>query len=364
MPNRNHNPHTTCTRERPSSPVVLTIAGSDSCAGAGLQADLKTCAALGIYACTVVTAITAQNTLGVQQSWPVTAEQLRAQLDAVDVDIELAAIKVGMLGNEQLVLELVDWLEQRRAAGRECPVIVDPVLVSSSGSLLLSEAGQQVLIEQLLPLATLVTPNLPELAALLNVSVAQSNDQLHDQAEALLRLGPQAVLVKGGHAPDTQDETSRNLSVDWLLSQRLDPAIGKTFEAFERFASERINSQNNHGTGCTLAAAIAACLAFQIPLGDAVAEAKKFLSGALFHADQLNIGGLSAARSETSGESELQSHGPLHHFYRQWPSDAEAAEEPSAGSDSEPSADFNEKPSADSYQEPSAGTHYEPSADF
>jgi len=332
----------------------LTIAGSDSCAGAGLQADLKTCAALGVYACTAVTAITAQNTLGVEHSWPVTAEQLRAQLDAVDVDIELVAIKVGMLGNEQLVLELVDWLEQRRAAGRSCPVIVDPVLVSSSGSRLLSEAGQQVLIKQLLPLATLVTPNLPELAALLKVSVAQTNDQLHDQAEALLRLGPQAVLVKGGHAPDTQDETSRNLSVDWLLSQRLDPATGKTFEAFERFASERINSQNNHGTGCTLAAAIAACLALQIPLGDAVAEAKKFLSGALFHADQLKIGGLGAARSETPGGAEVQNHGPLNHFYRQWPSDAEATEEPVADINEEPSADFNEKSSAGSDSEPSA----------
>jgi len=339
--NFNNTPHATRASEPTPSQVVLTIAGSDSCAGAGLQADLKTCSALGIYACTAVTAITAQNTLGVQQSWPVTAEQLRAQLDAVDVDIELAAIKVGMLGNEQLVLELVDWLEQRRAVGRDCPVILDPVLVSSSGSLLLSEAGQQVLIEQLLPLATLVTPNLPELAALLNVSVAQTNDQLHDQAEALLHLGPQAVLVKGGHAPAAEDETSHSLSVDWLLSQRFDPATGESFEAFERFASERITSQKNHGTGCTLAASIAACLACQIPLGDAVAEAKKFLSGALFHADQLNIGGLNAGRRAIPDEPGVQSHGPLHHFYRQWPSDIEIAEEPSEGPDQEPQEDTN-----------------------
>jgi hydroxymethylpyrimidine/phosphomethylpyrimidine kinase len=305
--------------------VVLSIAGSDSSAGAGLQADLKTCAALGVYACTAVTAITAQNTLGVQQSWPVRADQLRAQLDAIDVDIELAAIKVGMLGDEGLVLELVDWLTQRRAAGRDCPVVIDPVLVSSSGCLLLSDAGQEALIEQLLPLTALVTPNLPELAALLNTSVAQTNDQLHDQAEALLRLGPRAVLVKGGHAPDEQDDASRGLSVDWLLSQRLDPATGKTFEAFERFASERIISSNDHGTGCTLASAIAACLAYQVPLGDAVADAKKFLSGALFHADQLTIGGLNAARDEA--HSKLERHGPLHHFYRQWPNDNAMAEE-------------------------------------
>lgn len=309
------------------SPVVLSIAGSDSSAGAGLQADLKTCAALGVYACTAVTAITAQNTLGVQQFWPVSADQLRAQLDAIDEDIELAAIKVGMLGDEQLVLELVDWLQQRRAAGRDCPVVIDPVLVSSSGCLLLNATGQKVLVEQLLPLAALVTPNLPELAALLNTSEAKNNDQLHDQAEALLRLGSRAVLVKGGHAPDEQEDASCGLSVDWLLSQRLDPATGKTFEAFERFASERIISSNDHGTGCTLASAIAACLAYKIPLGDAVADAKKFLSGALFHADQLTIGGLNAACDKAQASSALERHGPLHHFYRQWPSDTATTEE-------------------------------------
>ena len=311
------------------SPVVLTIAGSDSCAGAGLQADLKTCAALGVYACTAVTAITAQNTLGVQQSWPVSAEQLSAQLESIDADIALAAIKVGMLGDASLIRVVVDWLRARQAAGRECPVVVDPVLVSSSGQRLLSDEGQQLFAEELLPLAHLLTPNVPELAALLRVPEATTNDELHDQAEALLRLGPKAILVTGGHGQSLNTDGAQ-LSVDWLLSQRPDPTTQALLNVFERFSSECIDTQNNHGTGCTLASAIAACLAYGLPLGDAVAEAKKFLSGALFHADRLTVGGLSRMPVDslsTHTRERAVKHGPLHHFYRQWPSDAETSQD-------------------------------------
>jgi len=316
------------------SPVVLSIAGSDSSAGAGLQADLKTCAALGVYACTAVTAITAQNTLGVQQSWPVSAEQLSAQLASIDSDIDIAAIKVGMLGNASLVRVLIDWLKARRAAGRECPLVVDPVLLSSSGRMLLCEAGKQLLIQELLPLTSVLTPNLPELAALLGASEAKADESIHDQAEALLRLGPAAILVKGGHC-ESLNVDGALVCVDWLLSQKHDPQTAAAVNVFERFSSERIDTQNNHGTGCTLASAIAACLAYQVPLGDAVAEAKKFLSGALFHADQLMVGGLGLSPVgnsliHTKTNAGGIKHGPLHHFYRQWPSEVVAEEKPLA----------------------------------
>lgn len=314
------------------SPVVLTIAGSDSCAGAGLQADLKTCSALGVYACTAVTAITAQNTLGVQQSWPVSAEQLKAQLESIDNDIAIAAIKVGMLGNVSLVRVLVDWLRARQREGRECPIVVDPVLVSSSGRRLLCEEGQQLLQKELLPLSTLLTPNLPELAALLNDVEAKTDTEIHDQAEALHQRGAGAILVKGGHG-EAMNAEGVAVCVDWLLSQRDDPETRQPVNVFERFSSERIDTQNNHGTGCTLASAIAAYLAYGVPLGDAVAEAKQFISGALFHADQLAVGGrdlkpVDNAKSETHEKSERGvKRGPVHHFYRQWPSDAEANQE-------------------------------------
>ncbi len=292
------------------TPVVLTIAGSDPCAGAGLQADLKTCSALGVYACTVVTAITAQNTLGVQSVWPVSAEQLRDQLNAIGGDIKLAAIKVGMLGDEALVSELIVWLETRKAQGFHCSVIIDPVLVSSSGKSLLSEAGCSLLKKKLLPFASLLTPNLAEAAVLLGVKAAQSDTEIQQQGQALLALGCEAVLIKGGHAEGDQ-------CVDWLFTgdQRI-----------EKFSSERIDTNSDHGTGCTLAAAIAACLAYQLPLGDAVAEAKQYLAGALLHSDQLRIGGLAAAEN-SSGEGFAKVSGPLHHFYRQWPSAAETDQE-------------------------------------
>lgn len=300
-----------------ATPAVLSIAGSDSCAGAGLQADLKTCAALGVYACTVVTAITAQNTQGVRHSWPVSEEQLRAQLDSIDSDIELAAIKIGMLGNASLVAALADWLERRQDEDRVCPVVLDPVLVSSSGHRLLDDEGLTLLKRRLLPFVSLLTPNLPEVAALLGEPEAPVDTPL--MGERLLALLPAeraAILIKGGHSDG-------NECVDWLFEKH----DGGQYR-LEKFRAERIVSNNNHGTGCTLASAIAACLAYQVPLGDAVAEAKQFLSGALYHADQLSIGNRQQSES-------YRGHGPLHHFYRQWPGVEAVAAESNAGFEQE-----------------------------
>lgn len=263
----------------PPIPVALTIAGSDSGAGAGIQADLKTFSALGVYGTTALTALTAQNTRGVRAIHEVPPDFVRAQLDALAEDIPPAAVKTGMLAGEAIIRMVADWL-----AGRALPVVVDPVMVATSGDVLLAPDAIERMRSALLPLATLLTPNLAEAAALLDEPVAADESAMTQQGERLLRLGPGAVLVKGGHGAGEE-------SADILV----------TPSGARRYAAPRIATRNTHGTGCTLSAAITARLALGDALPDAVSFAKAYVTDAIVAADRLAIG---------SGS------GPLHHFHR------------------------------------------------
>ncbi len=261
--------------------AALSIAGSDSSAGAGLQADLKTFSALGVYGATVVTAVTAQNTLGLSAVHLIPNDVITAQIDAVFSDLSIAAVKTGMLGNEGGIAATASGLERW---ARNIPIVVDPVMVSTTGSRLLEAGAERALVQRLIPLASLITPNLQEAAALLDLPVARSEDEVKDQAQRLLALGPRAVLIKGGHGggPDATD-------------------VFFDGAAFHLFSAPRIDTANTHGTGCTLASAIAAFLVRGLPLERAIAEAKAYLHEALEHAHELHIGGGS---------------GPVSHFYR------------------------------------------------
>ncbi len=265
-----------------TTPAALSIAGSDSSAGAGIQADLKTFSALGVYAATAITAITAQNTLGVSAVHLVPGDIIAAQIEAVLSDLTIRAVKTGMLGSAEGVISVAQSLEQW---ARGVPVVVDPVMVSTTGSRLLEKDAEAELAGRLFPLAVLITPNLHEAAVLLNCDVARSADDAKFQAERLLELGPGAVLLKGGHgaAPDATD-----LYFDGTK--------------FRIYSAPRIETKNTHGTGCTLASAIAAFLVKGSPLEQAIAEAKTYVQGAIERADDLDIG---------TGS------GPVSHFYRQ-----------------------------------------------
>jgi len=264
-----------------SAQVVLTIAGSDSGGGAGIQADLKTFSALGVYGTSVITALTAQNTKGVFAIHEVPAEFIAAQMDAVFSDFEVTAVKIGMLGNATAIGIVAGELRRRRARN----VVLDTVMASSSGEKLLRPDAIGALRE-LIALASLVTPNLPEAAALVGESVARSEDEMRAQAQKLLALGAGAVLIKGGHAEGPE-------SVDLLVER----------SACTRLTAPRVETRNTHGTGCTLASAIAAGLAKGLPLADAVRAAKAYISAAIAAADRLQVG---------SGA------GPVHHFHDWW----------------------------------------------
>lgn len=261
--------------------VAVTIAGSDSGGGAGIQADLKTFAALGVYGASVVTAVTAQNTRGVFGVHKIPADFIAAQMDAVFSDIGVSAVKIGMLGDAVAADAVAAGLRQHHARN----VVLDPVMAATSGEALLPADALDTL-RKLIAQSTVVTPNLPEAAALLGMPAARNEDEMLVQARKLLELGSDAVLIKGGHGggPD---------SVDLLVE-----AAG-----FTRFSAPRIRTGNSHGTGCSLAAAIAAGLAKGFLLGEAVGEAKTFISAAIAAADRLDIG---------SGR------GPLHHFFKWW----------------------------------------------
>lgn len=261
--------------------VALTIAGSDSSGGAGIEADLKTFSALGVYGACAITALTAQNTTGVVAIHDVPPEFVTAQIDAVFSDLDVGAVKIGMLANAAVVEAVAAALKRRRAGN----VVLDPVLAASSGAKLLEPAAAAPL-RGLMAQARLVTPNLPEAALLLDAAVARDERQMQAQAQQLLALGAQAVLIKGGHL---DADESADLLVD---------AHGS-----ERFAARRIATENTHGSGCTLAAAIAAGLAKCLSLQQAVRAAKLYVSAAIAAADRLAIG---------SGR------GPLHHFYKWW----------------------------------------------
>jgi hydroxymethylpyrimidine/phosphomethylpyrimidine kinase len=261
-------------------PCALTIAGSDSGGGAGIQADLKTFAALGVYGASVITAITAQNTVGVRAIHDIPPPVVAAQLDAVLEDLPVAAVKIGMLSSAEIITTVADRLRAHAVK----TIVLDTVMVVKSGDLLLRDEAVRALIEQLLPLATVITPNLPETARLLGH--VEIGDTLA-AAQALLALGPAAVLIKGGHSERDEIE---------------DLLVMTGEEAPCRFHHPRLATPNTHGTGCTLSSAIAAGLAHGLPLATAVDEAITWLHGAIAHAWPLGAG-----------------HGPVHHFWQQWP---------------------------------------------
>ncbi|MBY4769047.1 bifunctional hydroxymethylpyrimidine kinase/phosphomethylpyrimidine kinase [Burkholderia ambifaria] len=264
-------------------PNVLTIAGSDSGGGAGIQADLKTFSALGAYGASVITALTAQNTCGVSCVHAPDAAFVTAQLDAVFDDIRIDAVKIGMLANAAIVHAVADAL--RRYAPRF--VVLDTVMISKSSHALLAPDAVDALRDALLPLATLVTPNLPEAAALLGDTPATTEDDMVRQGHALLQAGANAVLMKGGHLPDAAT------SPDWLVDAAHAVRLGGT----------RVPVSNTHGTGCTLSSAIAALLPQRPDLESAVRDAKVYLTGAIAASGQLDVG---------------HGVGPVHHFHRWW----------------------------------------------
>ncbi|WEN15916.1 bifunctional hydroxymethylpyrimidine kinase/phosphomethylpyrimidine kinase [Rhodanobacter sp. AS-Z3] len=235
---------------------VLSIAGSDSCGGAGIQADLKTCAALGVDAATVVTAVTAQNTHGVRSIQRMSAAMVRAQMDAVFDGMSIDAVKLGMLASEQIVATVAAQLTRRRPAF----VVLDPVLIATSGRRLLETRALRLMRQRLLPLSDCLTPNLAEAAALLGTPCARNEAEMIAQGHALLALGPAAVVMKGGHA---------------ALAEAVDLLI--TADDTHRFAAPWLSVKDLHGTGCILSAGIAANVAKGYLLADAVHRAKTHL---------------------------------------------------------------------------------------
>jgi hydroxymethylpyrimidine/phosphomethylpyrimidine kinase len=249
--------------------IALTIAGSDSSGGAGIQADLKTFSAFGVYGASVITALTAQNTRGVQDIETVSAGFVVAQLNSVLSDLDVRAIKTGMLASAEIVAAVAGAL--RAAPPR--PLVVDPVMVATSGDVLLAPQAVDAVKRELMPLATLLTPNLPEAAILLGCPRAKDEAEVVAQAQALRAAGSGAVLIKGGHG-------SGEAAVDVLVSE----------SGIERFVRPRVDTLHSHGTGCTLSAAIAALLAQGVPLAGAVARAKDYVWQALQHGRALGIG--------------------------------------------------------------------------
>jgi len=265
---------------------ALTIAGSDSGGGAGIQADLKTFSALGCYGMSVITAVTAQNTVGVTAIEEVSPRVVAAQMDAVLGDIGADAVKIGMLGSAA-VMKVVS--ERLRAHGLE-HIVLDPVMVAKSGDRLLAEDALETLRSELLGLAEVLTPNLPEAAALVGMPHVAPGE-MAEVAGTLLELGPRAVLIKGGHATTSES--------DDCLAMR---GSGGRIET-RWFSGQRISTPNTHGTGCTLSSAIAAYRAHGLEIPDAVGAAKTYISGAISAGAAYRLG---------SG------HGPVHHFFEVW----------------------------------------------
>jgi hydroxymethylpyrimidine/phosphomethylpyrimidine kinase len=265
------------------TPIAVTIAGSDSGGGAGLEGDLKTFSALGVYGACVVTALTAQNTKGVTAIHDVPADFVTAQIDAVFSDLDVGAVKIGMLSQPAVILAVAAGLDR----WRQTKVVLDPVMVASSGERLLAPEAMAVLKRELVPRALVLTPNLPEAAALLSASPAKTENEMRTQALELLALGARTVLIKGGHAQGSE-------SIDLMVDRDGAVALRLT----------RIASRNTHGTGCAFSAALAAGLAKGMSLEEAARSAKGFVHAAIAAADTLGIG---------SGP------GPVHHFHAVWP---------------------------------------------
>lgn len=265
-----------------TTPIAVTIAGSDSGGGAGIQADLKTFSALGVYGASVVTALTAQNTLGVTAIHDAPPEFVTAQIDAVFSDLAVSAVKIGMLSQVATIEAVAVGLDRHGQAA----VVLDPVMVATSGDRLLRPEAVEALRRVLIPRALVITPNLPEAAALLGAPVAETEAAMTQQAERLIALGAKAVLIKGGHASGPE-------AVDLLVRPG----------AVLRLAAPRIGTRNTHGTGCTLSSAVAAGLAKGRDLPDAARAAKAYVSAAIAASEKLDIG---------------RGHGPVHHFHAWW----------------------------------------------
>jgi hydroxymethylpyrimidine/phosphomethylpyrimidine kinase len=265
-----------------SVPIALTIAGSDSGGGAGLQADIKSFSANGVYGASVVTAVTAQNTVAVSAVHEIPADVVTAQIAAVLGDLDVRAIKIGMLFSPKLIGAVAKAL-----SGYQGPVVLDPVMIAKSGDALLQDEAVGTLVRLLISRVDLLTPNLPEAARLLGVRQAQSAEEVQFQAKQILAMGPRAVLMKGGHS-------NGDICTDLL--------IGANFAPVQLNAS-RIATKNTHGTGCTYSAAIAAQLARGLSMVEAVQTAHQYLQNAIRHADELGIGA---------------GHGPVHHFHAIW----------------------------------------------
>jgi hydroxymethylpyrimidine/phosphomethylpyrimidine kinase len=265
-----------------NAPIAVTIAGSDSSGGAGIQADLKTFSALGVYGASVITALTAQNTMSVTAIHPVPPDFVAAQIDAVFSDLAVGAVKIGMLGNADVIATVAARLEHYGQTN----VVLDPVMVATSGRCLLAPDAVDALRKELLPRALVITPNLPEAAALLDTDEATDGAAMLRQAQCLIALGAKAVLIKGGHAGGAE-------STDLLVTATTCAGV----------SGRRIATRNTHGTGCTLSAAIAAGLAKGLGLAQAVHDAKAYVTSAIAAADRLAVG---------------NGPGPLHHFHRWW----------------------------------------------
>jgi hydroxymethylpyrimidine/phosphomethylpyrimidine kinase len=264
------------------TPIAVTIAGSDSGGGAGIQADLKTFSALGVYGASVIAALTAQNTKGVTGIHDVPPDFITAQIDAVFSDLDVRAVKIGMLSQPAVIEAVAAGLDRWKAKN----IVLDPVMVATSGDRLLNPDAIDVLKRVLIPRALVITPNLPEAAALLDEPLARNEDEMLAQAGRLRDRGAQAVLIKGGHGEGAD-------SVDMLVLA----------SSFTRLATPRVDTKNTHGTGCTLSSAIAAGLAKGLDLVAAAREAKVYVSEAIAASRRLAIG---------SG------HGPVHHFHKWW----------------------------------------------
>ncbi|NPV23026.1 bifunctional hydroxymethylpyrimidine kinase/phosphomethylpyrimidine kinase [Bradyrhizobium aeschynomenes] len=263
-----------------STPVALTIAGSDSSGGAGIQADLKTFAALSVYGASVLTALTAQNTTGVTGVHLVPPDFVSAQIDAVFADLAVGAVKIGMVAQAPIAGAISDSLGRWRPAH----IVLDPVMVATSGARLLPEDAIEALRSRLIPQASLITPNLPEAAALLGEPIADTDEAIAAQGRRLLALGCPAVLIKGGHGQGAE-------STDYLITSGTSIAL----------TAPRVATRNTHGTGCSLSSAVAAGLAKGEELETAVRNAKAFISGAIAAADRFTVG---------------HGHGPVHHLHR------------------------------------------------
>ena len=263
-------------------PKALTIAGSDSGGGAGIQADLKTFSALGVYGASIITALTAQNTREVRAIQDVPAEFVSMQIETVLDDLDIHAIKVGMLSCAEIIGVVAGHITKRSLEN----VVVDPVMVAKSGDRLLRDDALAALKDELLPRATLITPNLPEAAALLGENVVTDEAGMARCAQRLRTLGARWVLLKGGHL-------NSDSCPDLLL--------GASEQHWLHGA--RVQTRNTHGTGCTLSSAIAAGLARGLDMPKAVQEAKRYVEGAIKASDGLTVG---------------QGHGPVHHFFAQW----------------------------------------------